>query len=122
LYCLTYHNHNFNELVMREEIKKLLQEIEQNKDKKVTIYSFKSCPACIELKKKLNKINVLYEEVDMEDNEPMWDQLKKEGGSNFVPQVRVENYLIKENEYDDVNQLISRTVSNMVGRKIVIKS
>lgn len=107
---------------MKPEIKKLLEDIQLHKDKKVTLYTFKTCPACIELKKKLNKIDVIYEEVDMEGNEPMWDQLKKDGGSLYVPQVRVQDYLIKENEYEDVNQLISQTLSNMIGRKIVIKS
>jgi len=107
---------------MRPEIQKLMEDIELNKDKKITLYTFKTCPACVELKKKLNKINVLYEEVDMEDNDLMWKTLEGEGGSNFVPQVRVEGYLIKENEYDNVNELVSKTLTNMIGRKVVIKS
>ena len=51
----------------------------------------------------------------------MWDKLTQMGGSEYVPQVRVENYLIKEEEYEDVNELIGKTLSNLLGRKIIIK-
>lgn len=107
---------------MRPEIKRLLTEIEENNHKEVIVYSLPTCPSCIDLKKKLDKINVQYETVNMEGNEKMWDELKSNGGSEYVPQVEVDGYLIKENEYKDVNELISKALSNMVGRKIVIKN
>jgi glutaredoxin len=107
---------------MRPEIKRLLNEIEENNHKQITVYSLPTCPSCVDLKKKLDKINVQYENVNMEGNEDMWKELKERGGSEYVPQVDVEGYLIKENEYNDVNELISKTLTNMVGRKIIIKN
>ena len=107
---------------MNPQIKRLLKEIEDNNDKRVQVYSLKGCPACEEYKGKLDKIGVQYENVEMNGNDDMWTKLEEMGGSEFVPQVMVEEYLIKENEYDNVNGLVSKTLTKMVGRKIVIKN
>ena len=103
------------------EVKKLLNEIQENSDKNITVYALEGCPACIELKDKLDKIGVQYENIVMDGNEAMWKQLEEWGGSDFAPQVKVEDYLIKEEEYETVNDLISKTLSNMLGRDIIIK-
>lgn len=102
------------------KVKRLLQEIKDNSHKKVIIYSIEGCPACEEYKYKMNQLGVLYESVEMENNETMWEKLKSMGGSEYVPQTQVEDYLIKENEYDSVNELISETLSRLIERKIVI--
>lgn len=103
------------------KIKKLLQEIKNNNHKKVVVYSLDGCPACEEYKTKVNKLGLTYEVVEMSGNEKMWKKLGEIGGSDFVPQVKVEDYLIKENEYDSVNELISKTLTNLLNKKIVIK-
>jgi glutaredoxin len=103
------------------QIKTLLEEVKKNSYKKVTVYALEGCPACEDLKSKLDKIGVVYENVTMNGNQEMWDKLEEMGGSEYAPQVQVEDYLIKENEYNDVNELISRTLTNLVGRKIIIK-
>lgn len=103
------------------QIKRLLEEIKDNSHKKIVFYTLEGCPACNELKEKASKIGLVWEDVEMNGNETMWDELSKKGGSDFVPQVEVEGYLIKEEEYDDVNDLIGKTLSNLLDRKIVIK-
>lgn len=103
------------------QVKKLLEDIQQNNSKKVLVYALDGCPACEELKTKLDKIGLVYENVLMNGNEEMWDKLSEMGGSEFAPQVQVEDYLIKENEYKDINDLLSCTLTNLLNRKIVIK-
>ncbi len=103
------------------QVKKLLEDIQQSKDKKVLVYALDGCPACDDLKTKLDKIGVVYENIIMNGNEGMWDKLSEMGGSEYAPQVQVEDYLIKENEYEDMNQLLSCTLTNLLDRKIVIK-
>jgi glutaredoxin len=105
---------------MSEKVKQLLKEIEES-DKKVVLYTLDGCPACEELKTKLDKMGLVYETVIMNGNKLMWDKLSEMGGSEYAPQVQVEDYLIKEDEYDTVNELISKTLTNMIGRKIIIK-
>ena len=103
------------------QIKRLLEEIQDNSHKKITFYTLEGCPACNELKEKASKIGLVWEDVEMTNNDEMWKKLMDKGGSDFVPQVEVEGYLIKEEEYDDVNDLIGKTLSNLLERKIVIK-
>lgn len=105
---------------MEEKIRKLLKEIENNSHKKVLVHYIDGCPACTEYKFKLDKLGVIYEMINMEENPEKWSTLKQMGGSEYVPQTIVEGYLIKENEYDSVNELLSQTLSRLVERKIVI--
>ncbi len=104
----------------RDSIKKLLKEISDNSHKDVIVYTLEGCPACEELKTKLDNIGMTYENVIMNGNEKMWKELEDMGGSDFAPQVKVDGYLIKENEYDTVNELISQTLTNLLGRKIIV--
>lgn len=105
----------------KSKIFKLLKEIKDNNHKNISVYALEGCPACDELKKKLNNIGIVYEEVSMNGNDKMWNLLEEMGGSDFAPQVKVDDYLIKESEYESVNELISRTVSLMIDRKVVLK-
>lgn len=103
------------------QVIKLLKEIEENKNKKVLVYSLQGCPACDELKEKLDKLGLVYENVEMSGNDKVWDELSDMGGSDFVPQVRVLDHLIKESEYETITDLIGKTLSNLLDRKIIIK-
>lgn len=105
---------------MNDKINKLLEDIQKNNHKKVVVYSIDGCPACDELKEKLNKIGLTYENVEMSGNEEMWEKLSLMGGSEYVPQIEVEKKLIKEDEYNNINELISLTLSNLLNRKITI--
>jgi len=104
----------------KEKIKQLLKEISENSHKKVIVYALDGCPACNDLKTKFDNIGVVYETITMNGNDVMWDKLADMGGSEYAPQVQVEDYLIKEDEYDDVNQLISETLTNLLGKKIIV--
>lgn len=102
-------------------VNNLLQEVQDNNHKKVLVYSLEGCPACNELKDKFDKIGLVYENVEMSGNDKMWDSLSEMGGSDFVPQVKVVNHLIKEDEYETITDLIGKTLSKLLERKIIIK-
>ncbi len=102
-------------------VKNLLQEVQENNHKKVLVYSLEGCPACDDLKEKLDKIGLNYENVEMSGNDEMWSNLEKWGGSEFVPQVKVVDHLIKESEYETITDLIGKTLSRLLDRKIIIK-
>lgn len=104
-----------------EQVKRLLEEIQENSHKKIIVYALDGCPACEELKDKFEKVGLTYESVKMNGNEDMWAKLAEMGGSEYAPQVQVENYLIKDNEYETINDLISCTLTNLLERKIIIK-
>lgn len=105
----------------KEKILKLLNEIKENSHKNVIVYALDGCPACDELKQKLSNVGVVYETITMNGNEDMWKELEDRGGSEFAPQVEVEGYLIKEEEYETVNELISKGISLLIGKKVILK-
>jgi glutaredoxin len=104
---------------MNEHIQKLLQEIKENSDKEVTLYTMDHCPACKELKTKLEHLNITYKNVEMENNDEMWTWLKENGGKDYVPQVNIEGKIL--NEFEEINELVGMLISEMIGRKIIIK-
>jgi glutaredoxin len=104
----------------KKKVIELLMEIKKNNHKEVFVYALEGCPACEELKKKLDNIGVVYEDIKMNGNEEMWLKLEEWGGSEYAPQIKVDGYLIKEEEYETVNELISKTVSILVGKKVVL--
>jgi len=104
---------------MNQQVQKLLEDIGNNNHKDITLYTMEHCPACKELKTKLDHVGIVYENVEMEGNDEMWEWLKENGGKDYVPQVKVENKLI--NEFDEINDLVGMVISEMIGRKIVIK-
>lgn len=101
------------------QIKRLLEDINRNSNKELTIFSINGCPACEELKTKLGKLDIMYENVDMDGNDEMWEKIEEMGGSEYVPQVMVENELITD--YADVNELLSKTISEMIERNVILK-
>lgn len=104
---------------MNPKVKQLLEEIKSNPNKEITLYTMTHCPACKELKKKLDHLNIVYENVEMEGNEPVWSVLRKEGGKDYVPQARVDGVLL--HEFEEINDLVGMIISEIVGRKIIIK-
>jgi thioredoxin-related protein len=43
---------------MNQQIQRLLKEIKDNSDKNIVLYTMEHCPACKELKKKLNHLDI----------------------------------------------------------------
>ena len=103
------------------QVNRLLKEIQDNNHKNVKIYSLSDCPACNELKSKIERIGLVYENIEMSEFENLWDELEERGGSDFVPQVEVEGHLIKENEYENITELIGKTLTYLLERNIIIK-
>jgi glutaredoxin len=103
----------------KPQIKRLLEDIQKNSFKKLTLYSIPGCPACEDFKSKLNKLDIQYESINMEGNDEMWDKLEKMGGTEYVPQIEVNGNLIKD--YADINELISKTISEIIERKVILK-
>lgn len=104
---------------MDSKIQQLLEDIRSNDDKTVKLYTMDHCPACKELKGKLDNVGITYENVEMEGNDEMWKWIRENGGQDYVPQANVEGKLISE--FEEINDLVSLIITEMIGRKVVIK-
>jgi glutaredoxin len=101
------------------QVQKLLEEIKANvSSKDIKLYTMSHCPACKELKEKLDHLNIVYENVEMEGNTEVWAWLKENGGQEYVPQANVDGKLLSE--FEEINDLVAMVISEIVGRRIII--
>ena len=65
----------------------------------ITIYSFAACPYCNELKEKLTKENIEYNDIDVElpENKEEVDNIFKIAESDTVPIIKIGQQLLVPN-------------------------
>lgn len=99
--------------------KRLLEDIKRNNSKEVNVFYLDGCPSCKSIKNKFDRLGVIYTSTDVNENDEKWGELVKETGEQFVPQVTVNGKAIKG--FENVNELISKTITEMIGRKVILK-
>ncbi|WP_130806422.1 glutaredoxin 3 [Senegalia massiliensis] len=80
--------------------------------KKVTIYTFSTCPYCIRAKRLMDNKGVKYEEIEISNNNEKLEELKQRTNSATVPQIFINDRFIggcddivelhKKGEFDKV--------------------
>ncbi len=60
----------------------------------VKVYSLKTCPHCVEVKRFLKKNNIQFEDIDLGQNERKAEEIIKRTGQNNVPVTEVDGKLI----------------------------
>lgn len=53
----------------------------------IIVFTLKGCGHCVELKKELNTLEIPYNEIEISDNEKIWNQVVKQTGHNALPTV-----------------------------------
>lgn len=81
-------------------------------NKKVKIYTFKTCPFCIRAKRLLDNKGIDYEEIDISNQKDKLEELEAKTNSSTVPQIFVNDEFIggcdnivelhKKDEFDRV--------------------
>ena len=61
----------------------------------VIVFTLKGCGHCTELKKELNDLDIPYSEIEISENEKIWNQVVKQTGHNALPTVFIG---LKDNE------------------------
>lgn len=84
-------------------------------DKKVTIYTFETCPFCTRAKRLLSNKGVEFEEIEISNNQQKLKDLEKITNSGTVPQIFVNDDFIggcddivqlhKDGKFDDIFKL-----------------
>ena len=60
---------------------------------KVILFTMNSCVHCEDLKRRLNKLKLPYNEIEISQNKKIWDKVIEQTGNNVVPTI----YITEEN-------------------------
>ena len=55
----------------------------------IFVFTLKGCGHCVELKSELNKLNIPFNEIEISENQKIWDQVVSQTGHNSLPTVFV---------------------------------
>lgn len=88
--CQKYKIKKYSKLKKKQLIKhvqKFLNKKDKIKDDKIVIYTWSTCPYCINAKRLLNEKNMKYTEKEVVKNKKFLKEMKKKSGETSVPQV-----------------------------------
>lgn len=55
--------------------------------KNILVFTLDGCQHCVDLKKSLTNANVLYNEMEINENQSLWNQVVEQTGYNLLPTV-----------------------------------
>lgn len=55
----------------------------------IIIFTLKGCGHCVELKKSLNEEQIQFNEIEITENEALWNQVVEQTGHNSLPTVYI---------------------------------
>ena len=58
--------------------------------KEIIIFTLNGCEHCNSLKKRLNDMNISYQEIEINENRLIWDQVVAQTGYNFLPTIFIK--------------------------------
>ena len=76
-------------------------------DKKVKVFSTKTCPYCVTLKRFLEEKDVECEEVDIAEDEEGLEEMKEKSGQTGVPVIEIGDEVIVGFEKQKIKQLLN---------------
>jgi len=76
-------------------------------DKKVKVFSTKTCPYCVTLKRFLEEKDVEFEEVDIAEDEEGLEEMKEKSGQTGVPVIEIGDEVIVGFEKQKIKQLLN---------------
>jgi glutaredoxin len=53
----------------------------------IVVFTLNGCGHCVELKKTLNELKIVYSEIAIDDNEEIWNQVVNQTGHNSLPTI-----------------------------------
>lgn len=65
-------------------------------NKNIVLFTMDNCGHCVSLKKKLNELKILFNEIEINHNKQIWDQVVQQTGHNVVPTI----FIRRENTDD----------------------
>ena len=56
---------------------------------RIIVFTLKGCGHCVDLKKSLNDLSIPYNEIEVTENQKIWDKVVEQTGHNSLPTVYI---------------------------------
>jgi glutaredoxin len=76
-------------------------------DVRVKVFSMKGCPHCENLKNKLNENNIDYIEIDIDENEELYETFSKKVDNEFLPAILIDRTaFVPEKSFNTIDEAV----------------
>jgi glutaredoxin len=73
----------------------------------IKVFTMKGCPHCVNLKTKLKENNIDFIELDIDENEKMYDDFSKKVDNEFLPAIIVgKTAYVPEKSFKTIDQAV----------------
>jgi glutaredoxin len=81
----------------------------------VVVFTLNGCSHCIDLKDKLNDMSIPFTEIEITNNQKLWDKVVNQTGHNVLPTIFIKKQntdtgpvLIPGKDFNNVNEAIPK--------------
>ena len=74
--------------------------------KNIIVFSTKTCPFCVMLKKNLEKNNISFKEIDIEESQEWYKKMLDRSGQDVVPQTWIDQEIVIGNDIASIKKLL----------------
>jgi glutaredoxin len=81
----------------------------------VVVFTLNGCSHCIDLKEKLNDVSIPFIEIEITNNQKLWDKVVNQTGHNVLPTIFIKKentdtgpVLIAGKDFNNVNEVIPK--------------
>ena len=80
----------------------------------VKIFSMKGCPHCDNLKNKLNESDIDFVEVDVDENEKLYDAFSKKVGNDLLPAVLIDKTaFLPDKSFNTIDEAVKQIKTHL---------
>jgi glutaredoxin len=75
---------------------------------KVKVFSMKGCPHCENLKNKLTENNINFIEIDIDENEKLYEAFSKKVDNEYLPAILIDRTaFVPERSFNTIDEAVS---------------
>ncbi len=80
----------------------------------VKIFSMKGCPHCDNLKNQLNESDIDFVEVDIDENEKLYDTFSKKVGNDLLPAVLIDKTaFLPDKSFNTIDEAVKQIKTHL---------
>ena len=73
----------------------------------IKVFTMKGCPHCVNLKTKLKENNIEFNEIDIDENEKMYDDFSKKVDNEYLPAIIVgKTAFVPEKSFKTIDEAV----------------